>query len=351
MIFLGKSTDEVKALSNYPWSIPSACKIYAMKDVDEESGANGKYPLFVIDLNPGTERIWTGIELKATTNNFVGSDTVSVPFYTATTANGMYLGGTETYDWCRLYILSQRAHYDIRKWIRITNTFDLNGYAPTSLAIIVDPTLFKRGQGDTWMKENNEELIWSYTKVGLDSSETDQDGENVWRPIMPVKWYKQIPEWANQTAIDLPPRSATRVWYSTDEYEDLNISGEIENGQISDRAKKIEIGSSITGIGYQAFHDYGRFKIVTIPDSVTTIGDEAFYGCTGLTNVTIPSGVSRIERDAFYYCTSVKNVYCYPNPSNLTWIEDGCDDFKLDGSTICHVKAEYLTDYQNKFNG
>ena len=199
LIFLGKSIDEVKSLSNYSWKIPSACKIYAMKDMNEESGSNGKYPLFVIDLNPGSERTWTGLELKASTNNFVGSGTVGVPFYTATTANGTTIGN-DTYDWCRLYILSKRADSDIRKWKRITNTFDLNGYAPLSLAIIVDPELFKRGQDASWLEEKNPELIWSYTKVGLDSSEQDQDGQNVWRPVMPVKWYKELPAWANQTA-------------------------------------------------------------------------------------------------------------------------------------------------------
>ena len=171
IIFIGKSSEEVKALPNYPWGLTN-CKFICGKDVDEESGANGKYPLFVIDLNPGTERIWTGLELKATTNNFNGVGIGSVPFYSATMANGTSLGDY-VYDWCRLYILSKRADTDIRKWIRITNTYDLNGYAPTSLAILVDPTLFKRGQDANWMKESNPELIWSYTKIGLNSREVD----------------------------------------------------------------------------------------------------------------------------------------------------------------------------------
>ena len=67
--------------------------------------------------------------------------------------------------------------------------------------------------------------------------------------------------------------------------------------------------------------------------------------------MTIPNSVTNIEADAFYECTSVTDVYCWPNPANLTWDEDGCDDFKEDGSTVCHVKAEYLTAYQSKFTG
>jgi len=44
-------------------------------------------------------------------------------------------------------------------------------------------------------------------------------------------------------------------------------------------------------------------------------------------------------------------VYCYPNAANLTWDEDGKDDFKADGSTVCHVHADQLSAYQSKFTG
>ena len=67
--------------------------------------------------------------------------------------------------------------------------------------------------------------------------------------------------------------------------------------------------------------------------------------------MTIGNNVSEIYADAFYQCTSVNDVYCYPNPANLTWIEDSKDDFKSDGSTLCHVKTEYLAAYQTKFTG
>lgn len=59
----------------------------------------------------------------------------------------------------------------------------------------------------------------------------------------------------------------------------------------------------------------------------------------------------KIEADAFYNCSSVTDVYCYLNPENLTWEEDGCDDFERNGSTVCHVKSEYLAVYQAKFTG
>lgn len=111
----------------------------------------------------------------------------------------------------------------------------------------------------------------------------------------------------------------------------------------------VTIGNNVESIGDEAFSRCTSLTNMTIPDSVTSIGEMAFDSCSGLTSVTIPDSVTSIGVDAFYKCTSVTNVYCYPNPANLTWDEDGKDDFKSDGSTSCHVKAEYLTAYQTKF--
>ena len=163
-----------------------------------------RYPLFIMDLNPGEERIWNGIELKATTNNYSASTASNMIFFTATSVNGLTPAEHELsfdYDWCRLFILSRRASSDIRRWVRITNTGDLNGYAPLSIAIIVDPSMLKRGQGDGWLHEGNDELIWSYVRIGLSDTEKDQDGQQCWRPAMPVRWYRQLPQWANETPI------------------------------------------------------------------------------------------------------------------------------------------------------
>ena len=86
--------------------------------------------------------------------------------------------------------------------------------------------------------------------------------------------------------------------------------------------------------------------------SVTGIRGMAFYGCSGITSVVIPSRVAYIEADAFYGCTGVTDVYCYANPLILkSWVDDGCDDFKDDGSTKCHVRdvENYTNVYNNDF--
>ena len=113
----------------------------------------------------------------------------------------------------------------------------------------------------------------------------------------------------------------------------------------------VTIPDGVTNIRDLAFGNCYRLTSVTIPNSVTSIGDHAFTTCSGLTSVTIGNGVTSIGINAFYNCTLVTDVYCYPNPVNLTWVDGDKDDFKEDGSTRCHVKAEYLTAYQRKFTG
>ena len=94
-----------------------------------------------------------------------------------------------------------------------------------------------------------------------------------------------------------------------------------------------------------------NIETIDIGNLVTSLWGAVFDSCTSLINVIIPDSITIIDADVFYRCTSVTDVYCYPNPENLDWDEDGCDDFKSDGSTICHVKPEYLSAYQSKFNG
>ena len=113
------------------------------------------------------------------------------------------------------------------------------------------------------------------------------------------------------------------------------------------------IPDDVTSIGDDAFIGCTGLTSVTIPDDVTSIGNYAFQGCVGLTTVTIGSGVTYIGTDAFFNCTKVEIVYCNADPEKLEWVENGCDDFKYDGSTIIKVAdaAPWIAKFTGKING
>ena len=103
-------------------------------------------------------------------------------------------------------------------------------------------------------------------------------------------------------------------------------------------------------ISEKLFYESERIKSVVIPASVKTIGAQAFNDCLNLKTVTIGAGVTSIDSDAFFNSENVTDVYCYANPENLTWYEDGCDDFNRgEPKTRCHVLPEYLLRYEEIF--
>lgn len=111
----------------------------------------------------------------------------------------------------------------------------------------------------------------------------------------------------------------------------------------------LHLPSTLTAINTDAVNGCVKLTEVDIPNGVTTIGDHAFANCSALKKVTIPESVTMIDEDAFYRCSTTDDVYCYPNPANLTWDEEDEDDFRPNGSTKCHVKAQYLSAYKTKF--
>ena len=113
--------------------------------------------------------------------------------------------------------------------------------------------------------------------------------------------------------------------------------------------KKVVLGESVQTIELRAFQGCVGLSSITISEGVTSIGHEAFYGCYDLSSVTIPSSVTSIGAHAFYDCVNVSDVYCFADPSNLSW--NSYDDFKANKETKCHVSASVFDAYQTKFGG
>ena len=84
----------------------------------------------------------------------------------------------------------------------------------------------------------------------------------------------------------------------------------------------MNIPSSVTKIGYQAFQGCSGLTSVTIPSSVTEI-DGAFSGCSGLTSVNIPSSVTDIS-GAFSGCTGLTSVTIPSSVTDISGAFSGC---------------------------
>ena len=82
-------------------------------------------------------------------------------------------------------------------------------------------------------------------------------------------------------------------------------SGDTRNYVYRNAIQRVEIGSSVTSIGDNAFYYCNSLTNVTIPDGVTSIGNNAFGYCSSLASVTIPDGVTSIGAGTFQTCSSV----------------------------------------------
>ncbi len=118
----------------------------------------------------------------------------------------------------------------------------------------------------------------------------------------------------------------------------------------NEKLTSISISKGVKSIGKSAIYGCDLLESVTIPSSVTSIGETAFAYSDELATISIPYSVTTIESDAFYGCTGITDVYCYADPSNLTWTDGVCDDFQAKKATQCHVPIYYLSTYKSKWS-
>lgn len=129
------------------------------------------------------------------------------------------------------------------------------------------------------------------------------DPEDADRASAPVS--ELFGEWAAGSGIWM----SEAEWREHEDADRQNLA--IEDGVLlryDGPRRDVTIPEGVTGIGRDAFANYGGLTGVSIPGSVAWIGPFAFAGCTRLTRVAIPKGVTRISGYAFAECRRLKNV-------------------------------------------
>ncbi len=78
----------------------------------------------------------------------------------------------------------------------------------------------------------------------------------------------------------------------------------------------VSLPSTLRSIGPQAFYKCSSLKAIAIPSTVTTIGDWAFAYCSSLSGVAVPKGVASVGASVFYNCDSLKKC-TFESPSKV----------------------------------
>ena len=165
--------------------------------------AERRHALFILDLNAENGGKWRSFELKASTNNFAqisgGGEAANMVFWGCSDEADGYADRVNPIlrdrgqDRMRLFWLTKRLGGDGRAWTKIPTTLDFTGAYPKYIAALVSPDLCFDGR---WLGEENEEVVWCYTRADASGPEKDSNGEILWHPVQPVKWYRSLPEWA-----------------------------------------------------------------------------------------------------------------------------------------------------------
>ena len=69
--------------------------------------------------------------------------------------------------------------------------------ALNNVAFIVYNRAFRpRRTNYDWLSEENAEVVWCYARADASGSEKDTNGKVIWHPAVPVRWFRNLPEWA-----------------------------------------------------------------------------------------------------------------------------------------------------------
>lgn len=169
--------------------------------------------MFIVPVNYTTNGPWTGFELKASTNNFCHGlpgepeipESVFMQYFMDSDIADT--GDAFPRDRAKLYICNEKRDdqgLEKRSYTRIPNTlFVTNGVSRhlEEVVVLVDSHDLVRYPEDwnedaKWLTWHNNNLMWIYGRKGRVFWEEAHGSKPMWRPIAPVRWFKQIPNWA-----------------------------------------------------------------------------------------------------------------------------------------------------------
>ena len=116
----------------------------------------------------------------------------------------------------------------------------------------------------------------------------------------------------------------------------------------------LTMSDGVTSIGNSAFQGCSNFKSfnsnvdgdINLPTSLTTIGNQAFRNSYTFNRLTIPSGVTSIGNSAFQYCTSLNSITCLAiAPPTL-----GTNVFNNTNDCVIYVPANSVSSYQSAWS-
>ena len=104
--------------------------------------------------------------------------------------------------------------------------------------------------------------------------------------------------------------------------------------------KTLIIPESVTTIGYRAIAYCFNLRGSLLLTGVTTIGEQAFIYAENVTEIVLGPNLTSIGKGAFSSCKMLEDIYCYADPTKLTWEDyDNAKFFKSEKGTKFHVKA------------
>lgn len=159
--------------------------------------------MFIIPVNTdGSGSSYAGFELKASTNNFShadGTEDTRLQFYAQSEVADKDASWGNNWDKMKMYVgTGYGSSWDVRAYTKIGNTIDW-GHELRNVVVLVDASCIVKHPGD-WLREDNEDLMWCYLRNTNGDGGEKEEGttRTLWHPIAPVRWFKKLPNWANQ---------------------------------------------------------------------------------------------------------------------------------------------------------